>query len=112
MASIPDVDLKPPSNDKTDDKSKPPNEQEPQTSTTTIETAHDTPSTSQATETTIETNATQLESSQDEHDQSSGVKACDDTRYRKFFKMLQFGVPAPAVKLKMANEGFDPNVLE
>lgn len=112
MASIPDVDLKPPSNEKNDDKTKPPNEQEPQISTAAIETAHDTPSTSQATETTTETTASQLGSSQDEHDRSSGVKACDDTRYRKFFKMVQFGVPAPAVKLKMANDGFDPNVLE
>lgn len=41
-----------------------------------------------------------------------GVKACDDARYRKYFKMLQFGVPAPAVKLKMKAEGFDPDVLE
>lgn len=41
-----------------------------------------------------------------------GVRASDDTRYRKFFKMLQFGVPAPAVKLKMQTEGFDPSILE
>lgn len=41
-----------------------------------------------------------------------GIKACDDARYRKFFKMVQFGVPPPAVKLKMSVEGLDPNVLE
>lgn len=43
---------------------------------------------------------------------AAGVKASDDTRYRKFFKMLQFGVPAPAVKLKMQTEGVDPSILE
>lgn len=43
---------------------------------------------------------------------ADGVKASDDTRYRKFFKMLQFGVPAPAVKLKMQTEGVDPSILE
>lgn len=41
-----------------------------------------------------------------------GIKACEDTRYRNFFKMLQFGVPPPAIKLKMNIEGLDPNVLE
>lgn len=41
-----------------------------------------------------------------------GVKACEDARYRKFFKMIQFGVPPPAAKLKMNVEGLDPNVLE
>lgn len=41
-----------------------------------------------------------------------GVRACDDQRYRKFFKMLQFGVPMPAVKLKMQIEGFEPSILE
>lgn len=41
-----------------------------------------------------------------------GVRAIDDTRYRKFFKMVQFGVPAPAVKLKMHAEGFDSSILE
>ncbi|KAK5643264.1 hypothetical protein RI129_007109 [Pyrocoelia pectoralis] len=40
------------------------------------------------------------------------VKASDDPRYQKFFKMLQFGVPAQAVKNKMLVEGFDPNILD
>lgn len=113
MASIPDVEPKSPSNQKTDDKTEnEPIEKEPQATTSSAPT-QDTPPTSQATETVEEKPETQVESSQDdENDKSSGVKACDDTRYRKFFKMLQFGVPAPAVKLKMANEGFDPNVLE
>nr|CAH7716412.1 unnamed protein product [Callosobruchus chinensis] len=41
-----------------------------------------------------------------------GIKAKDDPRYSKFFKMLHVGVPEPAVKLKMRNEGVDPNILE
>lgn len=40
------------------------------------------------------------------------VRACDDIRYKRFFKMLQFGVPAPAVKQKMQVDGLDPNILE
>lgn len=42
----------------------------------------------------------------------TGVRACDDIRYDKFFKMKQFGVPADAVKLKMSVEGLDPSLLE
>ncbi|XP_056629797.1 WASH complex subunit 3 [Diorhabda sublineata] len=42
---------------------------------------------------------------------TSGIKAKDDPRFRKFFKMIQFGVPEPAVKLKMQNEGIDPTIL-
>lgn len=41
-----------------------------------------------------------------------GVKACEDIRYKKYFKMTQFGVPAPAVKLKMEAEGIDSSLLE
>lgn len=48
----------------------------------------------------------------EENKVEDGVRAAEDTRYRKFFKMLQFGVPAPAVKLKMQTEGFDPSILE
>nr|XP_023013881.1 WASH complex subunit 3 [Leptinotarsa decemlineata] len=40
------------------------------------------------------------------------VRAKEDPRFRKFFKMVQFGVPPPAVKLKMQNEGYDPNILD
>lgn len=40
------------------------------------------------------------------------VKACEDIRYKKYFKMVQFGVPAPAVKQKMEAEGFDSSILE
>ena len=42
-----------------------------------------------------------------------GVRARDDVRFRKFFKMVDFGVPAAAVKLKMNAEGVeDPSILE
>lgn len=41
-----------------------------------------------------------------------GVKVSEDERYKKYFKMLQFGVPAPAVKLKMAADGLDGSLLE
>lgn len=41
-----------------------------------------------------------------------GVKACKDARYRKYFKMMQFGVPMTAVKLKVSAEGFDSSILE
>lgn len=63
------------------------------------------------TETTIE-NEPEPTESLDVPDNTVGVKACEDARYRKFFKMVQFGVPPPAVKLKMNAEGVDPNVLE
>lgn len=42
----------------------------------------------------------------------AGVKACEDYRYKKYFKMIQFGVPSPAVKLKMEADGFDSSILE
>ncbi|KAK3909182.1 WASH complex subunit 3 [Frankliniella fusca] len=45
-------------------------------------------------------------------DESSGlIRAKDDPTFKKFFKMLQVGVPEAAVKLKMQAEGLDPNVL-
>ncbi|XP_066154433.1 WASH complex subunit 3 [Euwallacea fornicatus] len=40
-----------------------------------------------------------------------GVKASDDPRFVKFFKMLKFGVQEEAVKLKMQAEGVDVSVL-
>lgn len=45
-------------------------------------------------------------------DEVKGVKVSEDARYKKYFKMLQFGVPAPAVKLKMKAEGVDGSFLE
>lgn len=41
-----------------------------------------------------------------------GPKACEDPRFIRFFKMIQFGVPLPAVKQKMETEGLDSSVLE
>jgi hypothetical protein len=32
--------------------------------------------------------------------------------YERFVKMVQVGVPLPAVKLKATTEGLDPNILE
>lgn len=43
---------------------------------------------------------------------NDGPKASNDPRFLKFFKMIQFGVPLPAVKLKMETEGLDSSVLE
>ncbi|ERL85509.1 WASH complex subunit 3 [Dendroctonus ponderosae] len=42
----------------------------------------------------------------------TGVKASEDPRFAKFFKMLKVGVQAPAVKLQMKAEGVDPAVLD
>ncbi|KAH8409474.1 hypothetical protein KR222_006342 [Zaprionus bogoriensis] len=42
----------------------------------------------------------------------AGVRVAEDARYRKFFKMLQVGVPAPAVRQKMKSEGLQPQLLE
>lgn len=42
----------------------------------------------------------------------TGVRACEDVRFKKFFKMVQFGVPAGAVKIKMQAEGVQPSILE
>lgn len=49
---------------------------------------------------------------QEEITEIVGVKASEDARYRKYFKMMQFGVPITAVKLKVSAEGFDSTVLE
>ncbi|GAB0093509.1 WASH complex subunit 3 [Sergentomyia squamirostris] len=47
-----------------------------------------------------------------EQPQESGVKACEDVRYRKYFKMVHFGVPPPAVKQKMSAEGLEADILD
>lgn len=44
--------------------------------------------------------------------QSEGVKANEDYRYKKFFKMIHFGVLPQAVKDKAGREGLDPSILE
>lgn len=128
MASIPDVDLKPTttttepsatSSTSTDVQAEAPKNEIPNETGSKIATeqsagVQDTPaipSTSQASE----NDDSQVPSSgHDENDNKTvaGVKACEDTRHRKYFKMLQYGVAAPAVKMKMANDGFDPDILE
>lgn len=42
----------------------------------------------------------------------TGVKAKDDYRYKKYFKMIQFGVPPAAIKIKIQAEGMDPDILD
>ncbi|XP_030383769.1 WASH complex subunit 3 [Scaptodrosophila lebanonensis] len=42
----------------------------------------------------------------------TGVRVCEDIRYKKYFKMVQVGVPAAAVKLKMQSEGLEPSLLD
>lgn len=126
MASIPDVDLKPSasaepssstsslSNNKTEAaKNEIPNETEPKIETEQIAGVQEPqaiPSASHANE----GDSQMASDGQDEHDNKTrkGVKACEDRDYRKYFKMLQFGVPAPAVKMKMTNEGRNPEILE
>lgn len=41
-----------------------------------------------------------------------GVPYSKDSRYAKYFKMVNMGVPTGAVKLKMTSEGVDANILE
>lgn len=62
-----------------------------------------------------EVTATNIES-KDETDEIEtavkGIKITEDVRYKKYFKMMQMGVPAAAVKIKMQIEGFDGDLLE
>uniref|UniRef100_A0A1B0D737 WASH complex subunit 3 n=1 Tax=Phlebotomus papatasi TaxID=29031 RepID=A0A1B0D737_PHLPP len=57
-------------------------------------------------------NAEVPEAQKPEEPKEDGVKASEDVRYRKYFKMVQFGVPPPAVKQKMGAEGLNPDILE
>ncbi|KAL3266213.1 hypothetical protein HHI36_010395 [Cryptolaemus montrouzieri] len=50
--------------------------------------------------------------SNEEIPQNEAPKPNEDPRYSKYFKMVQVGVPIPAVKLKMQSEGLDPNILD
>lgn len=45
-------------------------------------------------------------------DSIKGIKVSEHNSYKKFFKMLQVGVPAQAIKIKMLLEGLDTNMLE
>ncbi|XP_036329026.1 WASH complex subunit 3 [Rhagoletis pomonella] len=73
--------------------------------------------TAEKTESTPATGATgDISSAEDQRDnempEPTGVRACDDVRFKKFFKMVQFGVPNEAVKMKMQAEGVEPSVLD
>lgn len=111
MASIPDIGGQPkePAIDE---------QNEIETSSKTTQEDNSTPSSSTSipsgsdTQTEPVISETDKKKESNDPDASSGVKAIEDARYRKYFKMLQVGVPAPAVKLKMTAEGVDPNVLE
>ncbi|XP_012283817.1 WASH complex subunit 3 [Orussus abietinus] len=37
---------------------------------------------------------------------------CEDPLYKKYFKFISIGVPKPAVKLKMQQDGLDPSLLD
>lgn len=44
---------------------------------------------------------------------SNLIKACESYTYKRFYKMLKFGVPRTAVKIKMASEGLeDDSILD
>ncbi|ENN79043.1 hypothetical protein YQE_04510, partial [Dendroctonus ponderosae] len=63
----------------------------------------------------VQENATvnkEANQAQQEPVEQTGVKASEDPRFAKFFKMLKVGVQAPAVKLQMKAEGVDPAVLD
>lgn len=54
-------------------------------------------------------NDSEIEPKDEERDDQSASK---DPRYEKYFKMIHFGVPKQAVKLKMEQEGLDGSILE
>lgn len=43
---------------------------------------------------------------------AAGIKASEDYRYKKYFKMIHYGAHPQAVKNKVASEGLDPSILE
>ncbi|KAL6268387.1 hypothetical protein P5V15_001522 [Pogonomyrmex californicus] len=45
-------------------------------------------------------------------DEEKAQSTAKDPRYEKYFKMLHFGVPKQAVKLKMEQEGLDSSILD
>lgn len=63
----------------------------------------------QVTEATTQDPTQEIQSPQQDQ---TGVKAKDDYRYKKYFKMVHFGVQPTAVKLKMQSEGIDPDLLD
>ncbi|XP_023298220.2 WASH complex subunit 3 [Lucilia cuprina] len=60
-------------------------------------------------ETTVEAEPTP---EQQQVDSIKGIKVTEHESYKKFFKMLQVGVPLQAIKIKMQVEGLDCNMLD
>ncbi|XP_037805563.1 WASH complex subunit 3 [Lucilia sericata] len=61
-------------------------------------------------ETIVETEPTPEQ--QQQVDSIKGIKVSEHEAYKKFFKMLQVGVPAQAIKIKMQVEGLDCSMLD
>ncbi|XP_017068534.1 WASH complex subunit 3 [Drosophila eugracilis] len=70
------------------------------------------PSESNASIPATELPTTEIQSDTEDPPECIGVRASEDARYRKFFKMVHVGVPAPAVKQKMQSEGLEPRILD
>ncbi|XP_065356881.1 WASH complex subunit 3 [Calliphora vicina] len=62
--------------------------------------------------TPVETKVEDEPSVQEIDDSIKGIKVSEHNSYKKFFKMLQVGVPAQAIKIKMQLEGLDTNMLD
>eukprot|EP01006_Ploeotia_vitrea_P019370 TRINITY_DN51555_c0_g1_i2.p1 TRINITY_DN51555_c0_g1~~TRINITY_DN51555_c0_g1_i2.p1 ORF type:complete len:221 (-),score=62.98 TRINITY_DN51555_c0_g1_i2:454-1071(-) len=43
---------------------------------------------------------------------AGGVLCKDDPKLEPFFKMLRFGVPVPAIKIKVQQAGLDPDLID
>lgn len=56
-----------------------------------------------------EPDSSETEPKDEEEEVQSAAK---DPRYERYFKMLHFGVPKQAVKLKMEQEGLDASILD
>ncbi|XP_073827408.1 coiled-coil domain containing 53 [Musca autumnalis] len=98
LASIPDVENKENPTVTSNEKTATTNEQNNDDSKKTEsikDIAEELPQQQQPTETTI----------------PQGIPATEHSLYKKYFKMIQVGVPLPAVQLKMQSEGLDPNIL-
>lgn len=52
------------------------------------------------------------EPSESETANTNLIKISESSAYKKYFKMLKFGIPVQAVKLKMSSEGMDSNLLD
>lgn len=43
---------------------------------------------------------------------SNLINVCDSSKYKKYFKMLKYGIARTAVKIKMTSEGLDDTILD